>query len=268
MMTNIDKILNYLAMIKKSPSKGVRYFFIENEGHAFIVNGAKLSLLPNNLNRLKDKDEFWLHIDADNKKVLYYAYDIASYFTGEDVNSEQGEYSWSELENSIYSFLVVNLDDLTKTVFPHSVVDDKLPGDTQKRVSETVCQKPSIANNYGYNSTTNAGNHNYFGSTEYKAREAFFDKMDALRKSNKTSAAFDYAIESIEILCNENRLVELDRWLDLINLDKLNAMTMLCILRKTKGIEIKSRDQFLSKVSAHIAKIRPARAAGLLKDLQ
>jgi hypothetical protein len=266
-MTNFEKILNHLAMIKKAPSKGVRYFFMENDGHSFIVNGDKLHLLPTNLEKLKLKDEFWLHFDADNKKVLYYAYDIGSYTTGEDVNEEQGEYSWDELEKQVHSFLTVNLDDLTKIQFPHShTVENKTP-ETHKRVSETTYSKPSIANNYG--ATHNyGGNHNYFGSPEYKAREAFFDKMDALRKSNQTSAALDYLTNSIETLRNENRLNELDRWIDMINLDKLNTMTMLGILRQTKGVDLKSRGQFLTKVGVHLTKVKPSRAAILLKDLQ
>jgi hypothetical protein len=192
----------------------------------------------------------------------------------EDTNTEQGEYSWDELEKVIYGFLVSNLDELTKAAFPHTASGDKLP-DTHKRVAETTYHKPSIANDYGrgalggINNTTNSGgSHNYFGTPEYKAREAFFDKMEALRKQNRTSAALDYANASIETLCKENRLSELDRWLDLINLDKLNTITMLGILRQTKGIEIKSRCQFLTKVNAHLTKIKPSRAAILLKDLQ
>jgi hypothetical protein len=270
-LTNLEKIHNYLNVIKKSPSKGVRYFFMEPDGLQFIVSGDKLNLLPNNLQRLKLKDEFWLHIDADNKKVLYYAYDIGSYAMAEDANTEAGEYSWDELEQVIYGFLVVNLDDLTRTAFPHTVSGgtSALP-DAHKRVSETTYQKPSIANDYGRGAFggVSSSSHNYFGTPEYKAREAFFDKMEALRKQNRTSAALDYATTAIDELCKENRLSELDRWLDLINLDKLNTITMLGILRQTKGIEIKSRGSFLTKVSNHLTKIKPSRAANLLKDLQ
>jgi hypothetical protein len=261
-MTHFDKIKNYLAMIKRSPSRGIKYFFLDSGENQFIVNGDKLMLLPLELAKLKSKDEFWLHVDATEKVILYYAYDIEDYETAKEANEERGNYPWDKVESSIYNFLTINIEELTKTLYPHTNVKNPIT-DTQTRISETV--KPSIANNYNYQSPYN---HTYVGSPEYKAREAFYDKMESLRKSNHTSAALDYASATITTMCNDKRLPELDRWIDLISLEKLNVITMLGILRYTKDIEIKSRNTFLTKVAAYITKIKPSRAAALLKSVE
>jgi hypothetical protein len=263
-ISNYQKILNYISFIEQNPNKTVKYFTFDN-GKKFIIDGNKLKLLPLVYGTHCSKDEFWVHVNPSDKQVMFYSYDIEDYSTGRHIREEQGFFEWDKVEDSIYNFIVLNIEELATSPMPHSkIVDPKASYSGTPPVhsnSHTNTYVPPVYNNNGFN---------HYGSPAYKAREAFFDKIIALLKENHTSSAMDFISDTIDGMCKEKRFEELDTWLRMINFDKLNVPTMLGILRTTRGADhvLRERKEFFDKVKNYITRIKPARALVILKDLE
>lgn len=116
-MTIYEKILYYTGIAHRGLVDGniiVRHckFFSFDEGLKFIVDGNRIKLLPLKHSALYQKDEFWIHVSPEKKRVLYYAYDMSG---NKHVNEVDGHMEWDEVEDCIYNFLVMNIKDITGT---------------------------------------------------------------------------------------------------------------------------------------------------------
>lgn len=263
---NYQRILNYIELIQKKAKKDVKFFYFE-DGKKFIVDGNRIKLLPFEFHKLYSKDEFYVHINPSDKKVMYYAFDIQDYVSGKNVNEEEGYMKWEDVEDCIYNFFVLNIKELAETIAPYTEVQDPKP-------SQTTYQ-----HNHGYTPGYNGGgygNHtptNYtsgYGTGSYKEREAFYDKLWAFLKENKTTSALDFIGTHFKKMSEDKKFEDIDTMLRLISFDKLNTPTMLGILDAT-GVSddhLKSRKEFFDKVKAHLTKIKPARAGFLLRNLE
>jgi hypothetical protein len=265
------KIENYVSWIKAHPNKAVRYFTFD-DGKKFIVSGDRLKLMPLEYDKFRSKDGFWVHVDIDIKTVMYYAFDIEDYTTGKHINDEEGFFDWDKVEEPIYNFLVLNIDDLATLKINH--------GKALSTTTEQFCEIPRRSSISDYTKPINAytppaytppnyNSHNYYGSPEYKAREAFYDKLNAFLKQNNTVYAIDFINENIETMCKEKKFSEIDTWLNFMVFDKLNVPAMLGILRATNNIDnvLKNRKDFFEKVQRFLIKIKPGLVDNLLKDL-
>lgn len=262
--TNYKRIIDYIELIQRKPGKEVKFFHFD-DGKKFIIDGNKLNILPFNLHHLKAKDEFYVHINPLDKKVMYYAFDIEEYISSRAVNEEEGILKWDDIETCIYNFFVMNIKELTDATSPHSdVYDPSKSSHHNTPYTPPVYTPPS--NGYG---GSYGGNYSY-GSPEYKEREAFYDKLWPLIKEGKTTIAMDLIEQHIGKMCDEKKFEDLDTLIRLITFDKLNIPTMLGILNATSANEasLKARRDFFDKVKTHITKIKPDRAGAILKGLE
>jgi hypothetical protein len=124
-----------------------------------------------------------------------------------------------------------------------------------------------IGNNY--NSAYTPPPYSY-GTSAYKEREAFYDKINLSLKENRTSQAIDQINDHITAMCKDKKFDELDYLIKMVVFDKLNIPTMLGILSATQGADhvLKERKDFYNKVKTHITKIKPSRVDLVLRNLE
>lgn len=263
-----QRILNYIDLIHRKPRPGSGYFYFD-EGKKFIIDGNKLKLIPTEFNHLLKKDEFYVHIDPVCKKIMYYAYDIEDYYSGQHTNEEEGFIDWDKFEDPIYNFLAYNIKELTESITPYHDVSEPNKT-TQPTTSAHNTPTHTQHNHFGshYSSAYQPSPFSY-GTDAYKAREAFYDRLWDLLKGNKTSIAMDHIKAHFSKMFNEKKFEELDYLLKIIPFDKLNTMTMLGMLDATKEFSdnLKERQDFFNRVKTHITKLKPGRVEFVLKGL-
>jgi len=259
--TTINKIYTFLDQIKSNPKRDVNYFFFD-ENKKFIVYGNKLKSLPMPWCKYYTNEEFYVHVDAINRRIQFYAFDIKDYITGERVNEATGIIEWSkEIEDIIYNFFVLNIKELSNATYPYSNVETNKSSKTQQTAYTAPYTPPQ--NTY---TQSDYNNHGYYGSPAYKEREAFFDKVNDLLKYNKTAQATDFVFDKLNKMIEEKKTSIIDDIFRVIAFDKLNIPVMVSILEATKNIEgLKERDYFLGKVKTHLQKLKPSRANMVLK---
>jgi hypothetical protein len=259
--TNYKRILNYIDLIKRNPKKDVKFFYFD-EGSKFIVDGNRLKLLPFMYHQFYLKDEFYVHVNPIEQKVMYYAFDIGNYIEADHIKEEEGYMAWKDVEDCIYNFFVLNIKDLTGSATPYMDVQEP---------SRTTTFSGNNANHHIHSGYNNVHTSPYgYGTQAYRDREAFFDKLWPLIKENKTSKAMDLIGEHVAKMCNDKKFEELNIILSIISFDKLNVPTMLGILDATYNSDhlLKSRKDFYEKVRSHITKLKPARAGIILRNLE
>src|ERR1700722_11027024 len=101
------KILGYVDYIKKN-FREQKYFAFDT-GRKFIVDGKKIKMLPTEYSKLAKKTEFYINVDPDVKKVIYYAFDLDD--CSEKVKKDEmlGNFEWDKVVEQIYSFLTLHL---------------------------------------------------------------------------------------------------------------------------------------------------------------
>jgi hypothetical protein len=260
-LTNYNKILNFLDLIKEHPKKDVNYFFFD-EAKKFIVMGEKLKSLPLVYHKHYTKEEFYVHVDVINRKVQFYSFDIKDYITGDRINESTGIIEWcKEVESSIYNFFALNIKELSNATYPYSQQYNDRPKSTQ---SYAPYDKPYQSQQSHQTQTYN--NNNYYGSPAYKEREAFIDKINDLVKANKTAQATDFISETVSKMNKENKQSIVDDALRMIMIDKINIPVMVSLLEATKDLEnLKERSYFLNKVRDHLIKLKSSRVDMVLK---
>lgn len=264
---NHQKILNYIELIQRHPKDSVKFFYFD-DGKKFIVDGNMLKLLPWGYYNLYGKDEFYIHVNPIEKKVMYYAFDIEKLSSGKHINEEEGFLEWEEVEDSIYNFFVLNIKTLSSIGTPYiDVQDPKASG--KSNVSSSVGNYNGSNYSNGYQNYQNNYEKTFgYGSSAYKDREAFYDKLKASIKENSTTKAIDLISCHMDKMIADKKFDELDAVIRLIEFDKLNVPIMLGILDITKQADgsLKERRLFFDKVKTHLTKLKPTRMNTLLRD--
>lgn len=257
-MDNFQRILNYIELIKRKPKQDVKFFYFDDNDKKFIVDGNKFKLLPFKFYPLYDKEEFYIHVNTIDKKIMYYAFDIESCLDNKHINEEEGYMDWDEVEACIYNFFALNIKLLSDIATPYSEVSEP-----KSKPMPVSTHTPT--HQYPYHDSTyyNTG----YGSPAYKDREAFYDKLWVFLKENKTSQAIDHIGTHFEKMCEEKKFEDIDSLLRIITFDKLTAMTMAAILDATSQVEdsLKARKDFFEKVKVYLKKVKPARANLILR---
>jgi hypothetical protein len=261
---NHEKILNYIELIQRHPKDSVKFFYFD-DGKKFIVDGNMLKLLPWGYYNLYGKDEFYIHVNPIEKKVMYYAFDIEELSSGKHIHEEEGFFEWEQVEDCIYNFFVLNIKTLSSVGTPYiDVQDPKASG----KSSSTNYSNPGNYNS-GYQNYQNNYEKTFgYGSSAYKDREAFYDKLKASIKENSTTKAIDLINCHMDQMIADKKFDELDTVIRLIDFDKLNVSIMLGILDITKQADgsLKERRFFFDKVKTHLTKLKPTRTNTLLRD--
>lgn len=269
--SNYQKIMNFIDLVQRKGRKDVKYFHFD-DGKKFIVDGNKLKLLPFDKHHLYSKDEFYVHVNPVEKKIMYYAFDVENLVTPRNTNEEEGYMDWNDLEDCIYNFFVLNIKELADSMAPYVEVTDPNP----KPASSSHSSSSSFSSGSTYSGPTNYNNYNSYnspygyGTQAYKDREAFYDKLWALLKENKTSKAMDHISAHLKKMCADKKYDELDHLIKMITFDKLNTITMLGILDITNDDDhlLKSRKEFFDKVRTHLVKVKPAWATNMLRPFE
>jgi hypothetical protein len=265
-----SRISNYLMLIKRKPNKNtvVKYFHLDIDTNKFIVDGKLLKLLPLRYNSFSRKDEFYIQVDVDKEEVLYYAFDLENYLTSQRANEVEGKMEWAEMEMSIHNFFIMHIKELSNAAAPHI----EAMGEDNTAIRPVNRPNYETQTSYPGSTYTPPSNYGSFGynSPAYKEREAFYDKLNSFLKESKTSKAIDHIFVSIDKMCQDKKFEELDSLLRMINFDKLNVPAMLTILDTTKQADqqLKARKEFFEKVKTYVGKIKPARAAQVLRNLE
>lgn len=275
-ISQFAKVKNYLDICKKNPKKDVKFFMFDEE-ESFIVEGVKLRLLPFKYHHLYEKDEFYVHISLKEKEIIYYAFDVGDFIKENRIKEESGFMIWSDLEDCIFNFFVLNIKEMTSSSTPYA---DVLEPNNIKRIADykdpraLSAHKPFAtmpsSHRSGAHSHSSYVSETGYGTQAYKDREAFFDKLWPMIKESKTSRAIDFIDEHIGKMCEEKKFEELNMLIDRITFDKLNIPTMLTILSKTNETKdvLKARKEFYGKVKNHITKLKPSRASMILKEIE
>ena len=277
MTTNYQRILNFIELIQRKPKKDVKFFFFD-KGKIFIVDGKMVKLLPLEYQKLASKDEFYLHINPEEKKIMYWAYNIKDFIEAKPIETEEGYIEWDKAENPIYNFFVTNIKKLSESSMPYSEVSGTK---TSSPVSGYVNKDHNAGDSFMSGSTNKgssySGSSNYnssysdWNSASYKEREAFFDKLKSLIKENRTTFAIDLIDDQIGKMKAENRFDDINTIFNRIWMESLSTSTMIELLRVTAGDDgkIKERKGFYEKVKIHLGKmnIKPERQNKVLKNL-
>jgi len=266
---NQKTIISYIDFIKRYPREH-KYFSLD-EGRKFIVDGNRIKMLPTEYAKHYTKNEFFVSIDPDNKKVIFYAFDLESIGSKNKINEDMGYFEWDRVVDQIYTFLSLHLKELTTATTPYTDIVEKNKQSSNSSSSEwkpptTTPSQPYNSNGYG--SYANSG-YNY-NSSSYKEREAFCSKITDLLKENHTSNAIDHISTTIIKMCEDKKFDDIDSVLRWITFDKLNIPTMLTLLSATRGADhlLKERKDFFGKVRNHIIKIKPTKAEYILRNLE
>lgn len=255
-----QKIGNYIDFIKKYP-KEVNFFALD-VGRKFIVDGKKIKLLPTEYSKHNTKDEFYISVNPDLKKVIFYSCMIVDYTTEEKTDEELGHFEWDKVQNQILGFIVLHLSDLSTSSTPYKD-SEKINGGCGFSTSHTPANQP-------YPPYTPPTYNNDYTSKDYKDRTAITDKLIDLLKANKTSLAIDHITTSIAGMCENKKFDSLDCLLKYIALDRLTIPAMLAILDATRGADhiLKDRKEFFFKVKNHLAKVRSSKIDNLLCNME
>jgi hypothetical protein len=282
---NQDKIIGYIDYIQKHP-KELKYFSFD-EGRKFIVDGNKIKMLPTEYAKYYQKDEFYISVDPDKRKVIYYAFDVEDYTTNKHKDESLGFFEWDKVSEQIFSFLTLHLKELTTATTPYSDIVEKKTGTTtssSSHGSQAMSHYDARRFDSDYPTSGFSGGHNHnrgfdnsrsSSSTSnwnnsYREREAFCNKVTDLCKDCKTSLAIDHINTQVKKLCEEKKFEDLDNILRWITFDKLNIPTMIALLDTTRGADhiLKERKEFFGKVKTHLMKIKPARAEHILRNTE
>jgi hypothetical protein len=267
-----EKIINYIDFIKKHPRE-LKYFSFD-EGRRFIVDGNKIKMLPIEYSKYYNRDEFYICVDPDQKKIIYYAFDVVNYTSNEHTNDSLGYFDWDKVSNQVYAFLTLHLKELTTSSTPYHDVVEKKGGSTSSGSQAMTRYRsdsdfPNAGRGFGERTTTTTTSSSYSFSS-YKERDAFCTKITDYLKENKTSIAIDHINNHIKKMCEEKKFDDLDYILRWITFDKLNIPTMIAFLDTTRGADhlLKERKDFYGKVKGHLMKIKPTLAGHILRNLE
>lgn len=265
---NYDRILSYIKIIQRKPKKDVKFFYFDDRTK-FIVDGTRLKLLPLQYHKHYTKDEFYVHVNPAEKRIMFYSYDITNYAEEKHVNEEEGYMDWVDLEDCIYNFFVMNIKELADTATPY--VDVQEPA---AKKHNNVPYTPHGQQSYSHSEYGGMG-YNYssphgYGTGAYKEREAFYDKLYALLKSNRSSQAMDHINAQMKKMCDEKKFDEMDYLFRMITFDKLSIPAMLRMLDATSEVDskMKERKDFFNKVKSHITKVSPKRSGNILRKFE
>lgn len=252
-MNNFQRIINYIELIKRKPKQDVKFFNFDDSDRKFIVDGNKFKLLPFKYYYLYEREEFYIHVNIIDKKIMYYAFDVESHAANKHINEEEGYMNWDEVETCVYNFFALNIKLLTDIATPYSEINEP-----KSKPMQASTQLATHTHSYHDTSYYNTG----YGSASYKEREAFYDKLWAFLKENKTSQAIDHIVAHFEKMCQEKKFEDIDSLLRIISFDKLTAMTMIAILDATNEVDdcLKARKDFFEKVKVYLKKVKPTRA--------
>jgi len=273
-----DKIINYIDFILKHPRE-LKYFSFD-EGRTFIVDGNRIKMLPTEYAKFYQRDEFYISVDPDAKKVIYYAFDVENYTSDEHVNDSLGFFEWDKVSEQILTFLSLHLKELTTSTTPYTDIAEKKTSTSSSSSSHsrgTEAMARCHNSDYPYSGSTgtysgvgSSSTTRYNYSNSYKEREVFNSKLTDLMKECKTAAAIDHIKENISKMCEEKKFENVDDILRWITFDKLNIPIMLTFLDLTRGADhiLKQRKEFYDKVKNHLMKIKPARAGHILRNME
>jgi hypothetical protein len=302
MISKLELIKNYIDYIKRKPRE-MKWFFLDSDKpRAFVVSGHRLKLLPLEYAKLYRNEEFFVHVNVDDQKVMYCAWD-ETFSTGagveEHTNQSEGQMEWNKVEEIICNFLTVSMKELTtaNTPFadmgklrappPYSEMGHKPQagygiGGGEKSDRYGTHSQPTT---YGPTHLRSHADNHYsdyyadhkpdytYGSTEYKEREAFTNKITAYMKEGRTTIAIDTIVDTFDKLNQEKRYSMMDNIIGSLNLygwDKLNVPTMLALLRSSRvaSNELKKRKEFTDKVKTHLTKLRMTRAQAIVEQIE
>lgn len=268
--SNYQRIRNFLQMIERKPKKDVKYFFFEDV-NKFVVNGTKLRNLPLYYHKHYMKSEFYVHIDISTKVVQFYSFDMPSLMNGRRTNEVQGTIPWDiVVEDSIYSFFLNNIKELTSETFPFSQATDNKPYTPTFNDAKPNYPAHTTYPHTTYPQTTYPSYSTYssYGSPTYKEREAFLDKLRDLQRGNSFTKTVDYVDEALGKLLEEKKLEVIDDILRVVFIDKMAIPLILEILSITKNVEgTKEWSPFYKRAKEHITKVNPQKAEMVLKLL-
>jgi hypothetical protein len=306
MHNKLDLIKNYIDYIKRKP-KEMKWFFLDSEKpRSFVVSGHRLKLLPLEYAIQYQKEEFYVHVNPDEQKVMFCAWDenyVEAKHTEEHINQSEGFMEWDKVEEIICNFLSNSMRELTTATTPFSDMGklrapppysemghkpkpgfgigggeeaEKYGTHTQpttygptplRRSDDKYCEN-HYADYYSAHRTDYV-----FGSPEYKEKEAFTNKLTSYMKEGRTTTAIDTIVDTFDKLNQEKRYTMMDSILGSLNTfgwDKLNVPTMLALLRSSRVAtdELKKRKEFSEKVKSHIAKLRMTRAQAIVEQIE
>lgn len=285
MPTKLEQIKNYIDFIKNKP-KETKWFFLDaDKQRVFVVSGHRLKLLPLEYAKYYKNEEFFVQVNPDEKKVMYYAWDeqfVAGKGAEEHTNTSEGFMDWDKVEDSICAFLTHNLKDLTTSSTPFADMDKKPapysemgkvptsePLSTYRRDTNVSSIKDWRDNGSGYSYYKPDYGYN---SAEYKEKDAFVNTLTSYIKEGKTTTAIDFISTKFDQLNTDKRFDMIDSILTSISFsfDKLNIQMMITLLRKTREAEpeLKRRKEFTEKVKTHLTKISAVRAAHIVDEIE
>lgn len=261
------RILTYIDLIQRKPKKDLKFFYFD-DGKKFIVDGNRLKLLPFDYHQFYTKDEFYIHVNPIEKRIMYYAYDIKDFMDNRHVNEEEGYMNWEDVEDCIYNFFVLSIKELTDAVAPYVEVQEKSSSTSITRHNSSTYDH-THGHHGGHTSHYSSSPHGY-GTPAYKEREAFFDKLWAMLKENRSTQAMDLIGTTIGKMCEDKKFEELDALFRAISFDKLSIPTMLRLLDATTVADehLKARKDFFDKVKTHLTKTKPARVQDILRNME
>jgi len=275
------KIVDILEHIgHNSPTVFPKYFYLRDRTNPLvcIIDADMINSLPIEICRYSNHDEFYLQINANDKTVMFYAFDIKDYTTGDVKNEATGALDWEKVENQIYSFLVMHLQSLSSAPQPYTLIADgihssiapvphtRYQGPMPYGKTQSHRQDAHDHEEYDY-SGIHRGTSSGFNS-DYKERSAFTDKLEDFIKGSKTSAANDFIAEQIAIMVKDEKTDLIDSILRNIWFDRLNVSTMMSLLAHTRTLKGPGRNEFLEKFRKHISKIKPKRADEILQKVE
>ena len=126
-MSTHERILEFTERAARGMNRKCKYMYFD-QGLKFIVDGDRLKLLPLKYHHLYTKDEFYVWVNPVDKRVMYYAYDL---IRRDHHNEEEGYMEWDEVEDCLYNFFVLCIEDIMglcatiAEVYPESYPGDK-----------------------------------------------------------------------------------------------------------------------------------------------
>lgn len=257
--SDYERIRNFLTTIKKSPKRHGVYFFFQEDEDVFIVEGERVKMLPPRWDRFNRYDEFFIRVDLKRRVVMFTAWDIKDWSTGEFENEVDDIIPWDDAEKAILSFFSREIENLTESPTPYS-------GSHRDDVYSHSRSEDYRRHSHG--SSWTGHNSNYYITS--KERDAFFDKVKVCFSDNRASHAVDCVNEELERLIGEKKFDEIDSILRMVQFEKLNIPVMLAFLKGTQknAAEIFARAHFFDKVKTYISKTKPSFAKVLLDGLE
>jgi hypothetical protein len=280
---NYQQIVKFLEHIDAhKPKVFPKYYYPKGE-LICVINADKMFDLPAKLAKYKQHDEFYIQFNANDKTVLFYAFDIREFTTGEWCNEEVGGIDWDEIEHSFLRFLSMNLRDLSTSSNPYTDImeasGDSCPIVSGKSEKPAVSRTPNYGphlnqgtwgNHYGHSRGRYRHTENVYsgGSETFKERSAFTDKLEVIMREHKTSAASDFIVESMRKFIDDKKFDLIDAMLRFMFTDKMNITTMKTMLVCTRECgNLKGRQEFMDKFKLRISKLKPKLAEVVMRDV-